>query len=331
MRTVLTAPVYQGEAHLERAVRSLLAQTVRDFRLLLVDDASSDGTVALARALAAEDPRIEVHVNATRLGMLGNTQRAWALARERHPEAEFVALASDHDVWAPDWLEALIAALEASPGAVLAYPQSARIDATGALIPGLRTWRCETTGEPDPYRRLRRAYRCMVAGDMIYGLMRADAFARAGGTYRAVLVPDRLLLSRLALEGEFAQVPRVLWHRRFVGLADLDRQRRAFWPAGDVPASARRYPWWVTHAVLAAREGDRRLALELALAGARLRALRRLQALRRAVGRRLERPVRAAFALGPVRAIVDGRRLPIPADTQAVLERLLAEHRSGQP
>jgi glycosyltransferase involved in cell wall biosynthesis len=326
MRTVLTAPVYQGEAHLERAVRSLLAQTCADFRLLLVDDASSDGTVAVARALASEDARIEVHVNPTRLGMLGNTRRAWALARERHPDAEFVALASDHDVWAPNWLETLIATLDASPRAVLAYPLTARIDGAGEPIAGLRTWRCATTGEPDPYRRLRRAYRCMVAGDMIYGLMRADAFARVG-TYRGVLVPDRLLLSQLALEGEFAQVPRVLWYRRFVGLADLDRQRRAFWPDG-APGYAR-LPWWITHAGLVASERRFRLALELLAAGGRLRMLRRVQALRRAVGRRLEGPVRQALALRPVRTVVRRRWLPVPADTQAVLERLLEERRAG--
>ena len=102
-----------------------------------------------------------------------------------------------------------------------------------------------------------------------------------------MLVPDRLLLSELALAGEFAQVERVLWHRRFAGLARLDRQRRAFWPEGRAPRYAR-LPWWLTHAGLVAwerallgRAGDRRagarLALELLAAGARLRVVRRLQ------------------------------------------------------
>jgi glycosyltransferase involved in cell wall biosynthesis len=321
MKAVLAAPVYQGEAHLEQAVRSLLAQTEPDFRLLLVDDASQDGTVALARELAAEDDRVEVHVNQRRLGMLRNTNRAWALARERFPDAPYVALASDHDVWAPEWLAELLVALEGAPGAVLAYPLTARIDAAGREIPALRTWRCSTAGIAEPYARLRRSYRCMVAGDMIYGLMRADACA----PYQPVLVPDRLLLSRLALRGEFLQVERVLWRRRFVGLADLDRQRRAFWPEG-APGYTR-IPWWLTHAGLVAREGDRRLARELLLAGGRLRALRRAQALRRRVGRALEGPAAWALGFGPFRALVDARRLPLPADTYAVLERLAAERR----
>jgi hypothetical protein len=151
-----------------------------------------------------------------------------------------------------------------------------------------------------------------------------------------VLVPDRLLLSELALLGEFVQVPRVLWERRFVGLADLARQKRAFWPDG-APASTWA-PWWVTHAALVGwergvlgRRGSRaagaRLALELLLAGARLRLRRRAQRVRLRVGGALEGPVRAACGLRPVRAVIRRRALPVPADTQLVLERLLAESR----
>jgi hypothetical protein len=154
-----------------------------------------------------------------------------------------------------------------------------------------------------------------------------------------VLVPDRLLLSELALLGEFVQVPQVLWERRFVGLADLERQRRAFWPDGAPPYS--RLPWWVVHAGLVGWErwmlghgGDRkagaRLSAELLLAGARLRLVRRAQRVRRRVGLALEGPVRVACALGPVRALIRRRALPVPADTQAVLERLVAESRRAR-
>jgi len=48
-------------------------------------------------------------------------------------------------------------------------------------------------------------------------------------------------------------VPEVLWSRRFRGLAELDRQRQAFWPDGEAPAYVR-LPWWQTHAALFAWE-----------------------------------------------------------------------------
>jgi hypothetical protein len=340
-RVVVAIPSYEGGPYVRGAIESLLAQTERDVRVVAVDDGSSDETAEVLRELAKADPRLEVHVNASRLGMLRNTNRALALARERWPGAEFVALGSDHDLWDPGWLAALTAALDASPAAVLAYPLTERIDADGAPARnGPRTWRCDTSGVQGPWRRCWRAYRCMVAGDMIYGLMRASALEAVGGRYRPLLVPDRLLLAELALHGEFVQVEAVLWRRRFTGLADLERQRRAFWPDGEAPLHMR-LPWWVVHAGIAGwelailgRDGARwrgaAFALLLLVAGARLRLVRRLQRLRLRVGARLEAPTRAALRRSSrFRGAVRDRRLPVPFDTLRVLERLLESVEDG--
>jgi hypothetical protein len=164
----------------------------------------------------------------------------------------------------------------------------------------------------------------MVAGDLVYGLFRAAAL-RGRPFYRPVLVPDRLLLSELALAGAFAQAGELLWHRRFVGLADLDRQRRAFWPDGGAPAVTR-LPWWLQHPLAAARAGGRLgFAAELLAAGAALRVRRRAQGVRGAAGARLEAPASAALARSAwFRAAVRSGRLPLPADTQDVLRDLLA-------
>ena len=246
-RVVIAAPLFDKAAYLPAAVESLLAQTYADFTLLLIDDRSDDATEEIARGFAAADPRVEYHRNPRRLGMLGNTNRAFALARERHPEAELWALGSDHDLWDPRWLETLVGLLDAHPEALLAYPQSVRIDEHG--IPydrgGKPPWRSETVGIADPGARLRAAYRGMVAGDMIYGLFRTRALDELGDLYRRVLVPDRLLLSELALRGAAVQAPEVLWQRRFRGLATLDRQRSAFF-LDDVPRRAH-LPWWAQH------------------------------------------------------------------------------------
>jgi hypothetical protein len=189
-RVVIAAPLFDKAAYLPAAVESLLAQTYADFALLLIDDRSDDATEALARGFATADPRVEYHRNPRRLGMLGNTNRAFALARERHPEAEFWALGSDHDLWDPRWLETLVALLDAHPEALLAYPQSVRIDEHGVPYDrgGKPPWRSETVGIAAPGARLRAAYRGMVAGDMIYGLFRIRALDELGDLYRPVLV-----------------------------------------------------------------------------------------------------------------------------------------------
>lgn len=53
-RTTVILPAYNAADYLERAVRSVLAQTDSDFELIVVDDHSSDGTLALATSLAKE-------------------------------------------------------------------------------------------------------------------------------------------------------------------------------------------------------------------------------------------------------------------------------------
>ncbi len=54
----IIVPVYQAEDYLERAVRSVLAQSFQDWELLLINDGSRDGSLALCQKFAQEDSRI---------------------------------------------------------------------------------------------------------------------------------------------------------------------------------------------------------------------------------------------------------------------------------
>ena len=243
-RVVISAPTFNKAGYLEQSLRSLLGQTFRDLRVIAIDDQSTDDTVAVVSRLAAEDARLELHVNERRLGMLENTNRALSLALERFPDADYWALGSDHDVWHPCFIERLVELLDSRPDAVLAYALAERIDEKGVTYPGAKQPQaCATADIADPTARMETAFRRMSAGNMIYGLFRANTLD--GRFYRPVLVPDRLLLSELALLGTFVVAPEVLWQRRFRGLASLDRQRGAFFLDG-VPWYAR-LPWWLQH------------------------------------------------------------------------------------
>lgn len=56
----IIVPVYKVEAYLETCIDSILAQTFRDFELLLVDDGSPDGCPALCDQAAEKDPHVKV-------------------------------------------------------------------------------------------------------------------------------------------------------------------------------------------------------------------------------------------------------------------------------
>lgn len=245
---VVAAPIYNQESLIGSAVDSLLAQTLPNLALVLVDDCSTDGTGRIAQGYAARDPRVTYLRNERRLGMLLNTRRALSIARARFPQARYIALGSDHDWWHPEWLASLSKELDHAPDAVLAYPLIERISLTGKTTRG--PWRFDTSGIEDPRARLRASFRGS-AGEMIYGLFRASALDRVG-LYRSVLVPDRLLLAELALQGRFRQVDRVLWRRRLALRGDLNRQRQLFFMDG-IPLAAR-LPWVSTHAAVLAVE-----------------------------------------------------------------------------
>jgi glycosyltransferase involved in cell wall biosynthesis len=250
---VVGIPIHNGERHLEEALDSLAAQGP-DLRLVAVDDCSDDRSAALLASRS--NPSIVLERHERRLGLVEAWRRAFDLAVQEVPSARYFAWGSDHDVWEPGWLDALVSALEANPDAVLAYPLTAAIAEDGS--PRKRSVReFETVGVRDPLERMRLANGGMRAGDMVYGLYRIDALRRCG-PFPATLLPDRLLLARLALEGEFVQVDRILWRRRYrEGIGhSLARQRRSLF--GSRRPFASFFPWWASHAIwfLRSLEGD---------------------------------------------------------------------------
>ena len=74
---------FNRERYIADAIESVLAQTFTDFELVVVDDASSDRSVEIARAYERRDPRVRVVVNARNLGDYPNRNHAATLARGR--------------------------------------------------------------------------------------------------------------------------------------------------------------------------------------------------------------------------------------------------------
>ena len=56
-------PAYNAEAFIEEAIASVVAQTVSDWELLVIDDGSQDQTCQIVTRLAREDTRIQLLVN----------------------------------------------------------------------------------------------------------------------------------------------------------------------------------------------------------------------------------------------------------------------------
>ena len=241
---VFGIPIYRPGRHLHEALESLLAQSLDGVAFVVADDGSDEDALALIESCSGGDPRLTYQPNERRLGLVGNWRRTFELARSLHPGARYFAWGSDHDAWHPRWAERLVAELEAAPEAVLAYPRNCLIDEDGRVL--REPWSFDTAGIVDVRKRLVAACRGMLAGEMVYGLYRADALEQAG-VLRDVLLPDRLLLTELSLQGEFRQVPEILWYRRRTARPTRRRQRATLFEHG--PPAYARLPWWVVHAV----------------------------------------------------------------------------------
>lgn len=251
-RTVLGMTLYNNATHFREATDSILAQTRRDFALLMLDDGSSDEVEAMARQYEREDQRVRYVRHPQRRGMVPTWKEVAEMARREHPGAEYFAWVSDHDRWDARWLERMTAELDTHPNAVLAYPQTLRIDEDGAVV-DKEPRVFDTSGVTRADDRWRHfCWNGFGSGDMVYGLVRMRAL-EAAGIFRRVLNPDRMLIAELTLLGEIHQVPEPLWSRRQSGGASVARQSTSLF-AGATPP---RFNWppSLQHAVLLRQQG----------------------------------------------------------------------------
>jgi glycosyltransferase involved in cell wall biosynthesis len=227
-RVVLGLPAFARPDSLPRALESLLSQTYQDFALVVVDDAPDAKVAPIVDRYARDYPRITYAANPARLGMVGNWRRVFEEGRARYPGSDYFAWVSDHDVWHARWLETLVSVLDHEPSVVVAYSASLRTTSDDAW---LEKKGFDTAGIKRASARIARAAEQMLAGDMIYGLIRARTL-EAAGVFHHVVTPDRQVLLALSLFGGVRHVPEVLWYREMERDFDLERQRKVFFPDG---------------------------------------------------------------------------------------------------
>jgi glycosyltransferase involved in cell wall biosynthesis len=200
-------PVHNGERFLRRSVESLLAQSYREFELVISDNASTDGTEKIARDLAAADPRVVFHRQPRNLGMAANYN---FLARRA--KARYFKWASCDDLYDRHFLERCVEALEKDAGAVLAYARTLFIDEGDRPLAEI-----DDPGFPLDYEpasaRLRYVIEAWDWDNALHGVIRTTALAgtRLWPNYPA---GDYALLAELCARGRFVEIPEPLFRRR---------------------------------------------------------------------------------------------------------------------
>ena len=121
-------PNYNHGKFLAQRLTSIFSQTLKDFELIFLDDASTDNSLEIFRIFAG-DPRIRAEFNGENSrSPFKQWNRGFELAR-----GEFVWIAESDDFSDPRFLQVMIDMLERNPSAELAYCQSFMSDETGKL------------------------------------------------------------------------------------------------------------------------------------------------------------------------------------------------------
>lgn len=124
-------PAYNAAATIGEAIDSLLTQTVRDIRVIVVNDGSTDATPAILAKVAEEDDRVVV-VNKTNDGIVEARNDALAAT-----SAEFLACLDSDDIALPDRFDRQLAYLNAHPNCIGVGGAVAHVDEHGVPIHGM--------------------------------------------------------------------------------------------------------------------------------------------------------------------------------------------------
>lgn len=116
-------PVYNTEKYVASAIESVLAQTFKDFELLIVDDAGQDSSIEICRTFA--DPRIRI---------ISQENRGLAGARNtgiRNAWGAYIGFLDSDDLWEPTKLAAHNQHLDNNPYVGVSYAASSMMDDEG--------------------------------------------------------------------------------------------------------------------------------------------------------------------------------------------------------
>ncbi len=175
---------------LQRAIRSVQAQTLDALEILVLDDAGTDGTQAMMRQLAAEDPRITYVRHRKNVGIVSNFGDG--LSRVATPYCSFL---SDDDYLLPDFYQTCLAVLESDRDLALASGGLILIHEDGSTLSTLDKW--HEFGRLIPAQSVGRLLSNMTAA-WSSALIRTQAAKEFGLDDRLAIAFDMLLMLQLS-------------------------------------------------------------------------------------------------------------------------------------
>lgn len=186
-------PVYNGEAHVSKAIESVLAQTYSCWELIIVNDCSSDHTGEVAASYASRDSRIRILHNHTNQKLPRSLNIGFS-----HASGDYYTWTSDDNQFHPDAIEKMVQAIESSSDIDLVYADYSIVNMDGSLIREIKS------GEPHEI-----FFHCVVGACFLY----TKELAQKAGSYDPdmFLAEDYEYWIRCYQYGKFLHIPENLY------------------------------------------------------------------------------------------------------------------------
>jgi glycosyltransferase involved in cell wall biosynthesis len=194
----IVVPNYNTERFIGNAIQSALKQTFRDLELIVVDDGSTDGSVA--RILTFDDPRLTV-ITQQNHGLAGTRNLGIAMSRGR-----YIGFLDSDDIWFPQKAMKHIRLMDEVPEIGFTFSWSEYLTEAGDRTGQLLISRCN---QPTARQLALRNH----IGNGSTPVVRADCLDQVGGFREDIPgVEDWDLWVRIALNGncQCRLIPEVL-------------------------------------------------------------------------------------------------------------------------
>lgn len=122
----IVMPAYNASKTIGDSIKSIQAQTVKEWELIVIDDGSTDNTSLVVAEYSLKDTRIKFIRNEKNNGVSYTRNRAVELAK-----GEWIAFLDSDDVWEPKKLEKQLALTKVEPNMVICYTASSFMNECG--------------------------------------------------------------------------------------------------------------------------------------------------------------------------------------------------------
>jgi glycosyltransferase involved in cell wall biosynthesis len=189
-------PCYNYGHLLAEAIESVLYQTYPPDEILVIDDASSDNSVEVARRYA---PQVRVEVNEKNLGIIGNFKKAVGLT-----SGDFISLLGADNRFRSDYIEKTKEILDGDPKVAIAYTHFVLFDKL-APAEAARTGGKTHSLFPEFFLKEFPAHpqRSIVEENFVHGssMYRRTAYEQVGGYKEGNMPEDHSLFARMLENG----------------------------------------------------------------------------------------------------------------------------------